>query len=90
VLCRAVSCCALLCSYPSFKIQDPAEKARARQDLLAGALGDKLKLLSKLVVSLCLLIQGWQSMRLCRRRGGESVGTHRGGESVWTQGLWAL
>jgi len=38
-------------SYPSFKIQDAEEKAKARQELVAGALGDKLKLLSKLVVS---------------------------------------
>lgn len=35
--------------YPSFKIQDPAEKAKAREELLAGALGDKLKLMTKLV-----------------------------------------
>lgn len=37
--------------YPSFKIQDAEEKAKARQELVAGALGDKLKLLSKLVES---------------------------------------
>lgn len=34
------------------RIQDPEEKLKARQDLVAGALGDKLKHLSKLVVSL--------------------------------------
>jgi hypothetical protein len=33
------------------RIQDPEEKLKARQDLVAGALGDKLKHLSKLVVS---------------------------------------
>jgi hypothetical protein len=37
--------------YPSFKIKDPEEKVKARQELLAGALADKLKLLSKTVVS---------------------------------------
>jgi hypothetical protein len=33
------------------RIQDPAEKVKARQELVTGALGDKLKLLSKLLVS---------------------------------------
>jgi hypothetical protein len=37
--------------YPSFKIKDPEEKVKARQELLAGPLADKLKLLSKAVVS---------------------------------------
>jgi hypothetical protein len=37
-------------SYPSFRIQDPEAKIKARQELVAGALGDKLKLLTKLVV----------------------------------------
>jgi hypothetical protein len=37
--------------YPSFKIKDPEEKVKARQELLAGPLADKLKLLSKTVVS---------------------------------------
>lgn len=37
--------------YPSFKIKDPEEKVKARQELLAGALADKLKLLSKVIVS---------------------------------------
>lgn len=35
--------------YPSFKIKDPEEKVKARQELLAGPLADKLKLLSKTV-----------------------------------------
>uniref|UniRef100_A0A383VC85 Glutathione S-transferase n=1 Tax=Tetradesmus obliquus TaxID=3088 RepID=A0A383VC85_TETOB len=35
--------------YPSFKIKDPEEKVKARQELLAGALADKLKLLSKVI-----------------------------------------
>eukprot|EP00775_Hariotina_reticulata_P004727 gene4727-4977_t len=34
---------------PTFKIKDPEEQAKARQELLEGALKDKLDLLSKLV-----------------------------------------
>lgn len=37
--------------YPSFKIKDAEEKIKARQELVKGALADKLKLLSKLVES---------------------------------------
>jgi hypothetical protein len=37
--------------YPSFRIKDPEEKVKARQELVAGTLADKLKLLSKLLVS---------------------------------------
>jgi hypothetical protein len=36
---------------PTMRIQDPAEKIKARQELVTGALGDKLKLLSKQLVS---------------------------------------
>jgi glutathione S-transferase len=35
--------------YPSFKLKDAEEKLKARQELVTGALADKLKLLSKLV-----------------------------------------
>ena len=51
-------CCAVLCcvhSAPTMRIQDPAEKVKARAELVTGALGDKLKLLSKLVVRFTLL-----------------------------------
>lgn len=50
-------CCGVVCRYASFKIQDPEEKVKARQELLAGGLNDKLKLLSKLVVSAPVLTQ---------------------------------
>lgn len=39
-----------LCRYPSFRIQDAEEKIKARQELVKGALADKLNLLVKLVV----------------------------------------
>lgn len=35
------------------RMQDPDEKIKARQALVTGALADKLKLLSKLVVRRC-------------------------------------
>lgn len=44
----------LLHSYPTFRMEE-SERLKARQALLAGALGDKLKLLSKLLVRLRVL-----------------------------------
>eukprot|EP00775_Hariotina_reticulata_P005347 gene5347-5583_t len=35
--------------YPTFRIKDPEEKLKARQELVSGTLADKLKLLSKLI-----------------------------------------
>jgi hypothetical protein len=42
-------CCAR--SYPTFRIQDQDAKLKAREEIVKGALADKLKLLTQLVVS---------------------------------------
>lgn len=52
--CSAITvCCAgyLQVLAATFRIKDPEEKLKARQEALAGSLGDKLKLMSKLLVS---------------------------------------
>jgi hypothetical protein len=50
---------------PTFRIKDPEEQIKARQELLEGALKDKLDLLSKLVVSrLCVLVH-WLLLCIC-------------------------
>lgn len=47
-------CCAVLCLQhiaPINRLPDPDQQVKARQELVAGPLKDKLALLSKLVVS---------------------------------------
>jgi hypothetical protein len=41
-------------SYPTFKIQDADEKIKARQEIVKGALADKLTLLSKHIEGRCV------------------------------------
>jgi hypothetical protein len=41
----------LLCSAPTFKIEDAEARLKARQEVAAGPLADKLKMMTKLVVS---------------------------------------
>jgi hypothetical protein len=41
---------------PTFRMKDPEEQKKARQELAAGALKEKLTLLNKLVVSCCVML----------------------------------
>jgi len=54
------------CSVPTLSIQDRDQRLKRHQELVGGVLGDKLQLLSKLVVSAAAGCRLYHTLTACR------------------------